>query len=82
MADEPTDHTLALLRRLDAKLDRLQSGLDDHTGRLQRLEQRSGLVERRAGGGVGPASGPSLERVMLRLDEIERRLRRLEDHSL
>ena len=48
MADVPTDHTLALLRRLDAKLDRLQAMVDDHTGRLQRLEQRYGRTDRGA----------------------------------
>jgi hypothetical protein len=37
---EGSDHTLAWMRRLDAKLDRVLSVLEDHTGRLQRLEGR------------------------------------------
>ena len=35
---EPTDHTLALLRRMDAKFDRLQADVPDLRGRLQRIE--------------------------------------------
>jgi hypothetical protein len=35
---EPTDRTLALLRRMDAKLDRLQADVTDLRGRLQRVE--------------------------------------------
>ncbi len=83
MADEPTDHTLALLRRLDAELGRLQATLDDHTGRLQRLERRSGQAEGRLDGG-SVVFGPTLDRdrLTVRLDEIERRLRRLEDTTL
>lgn len=78
MADAPTDHTLALLRRLDAKLDRLQAMVDDHTGRLQRLEQRYG----RGAGSDGGRLSVDPSRVLVRLDGIERRLRRLEDTSL
>ena len=37
---EPTDHTLALLHRMDAKLDRLQSDVTDLRGRLQRVKGR------------------------------------------
>lgn len=37
---EGGDHTLAWMRRLDAKLDRMLSVLEDHTGRLQRVEGR------------------------------------------
>lgn len=32
--------TLPMLQRIDAKVDRLQSTLDDHTKRLLRLERR------------------------------------------
>ena len=35
---EPTDCTLVLLRRMDAKLDRLQADVTDLCGRLQRVE--------------------------------------------
>ena len=61
MADETDNHTLPLLRRMDAKLDRVQSTLDDHTGRLQRLEGRMTQLDARVG------------------DQLERRIRRLED---
>ena len=37
---EPESLTLTTLQRLDAKLDRVQSTLDDHTQRLLRLERR------------------------------------------
>lgn len=37
---EPENLTLQYLRRMDAKLDRLQTTLDDHTQRLLRLERR------------------------------------------
>jgi hypothetical protein len=81
MADAPTDHTLALLRRLDAKLDRLQAMVDDHTGRLQRLEQRYGRADRSArDDGERSCLDPS--RFLMRLDGIERRLRKLEDGTL
>jgi hypothetical protein len=37
---ETGDHTLAWMRRLDAKLDRVLAVLEDHTGRLQRVGGR------------------------------------------
>lgn len=37
---EPENLTLPYLRRMDAKLDRLQTMLDDHTRRLLRRERR------------------------------------------
>jgi uncharacterized protein YlxW (UPF0749 family) len=37
---ETTDHTLALLRRMNAKLDRLQSEVTDLRHRLQPVEGR------------------------------------------
>jgi hypothetical protein len=46
---EPTDHTLALLRRMDAKLDRLQSDVTDLRGRLQRVEGRVTSLDARLG---------------------------------
>jgi predicted nuclease with TOPRIM domain len=78
MADDPADPALHLLRRLDAKTDRVQSTLDDHTGRLQRLEQRSTRIERRVGDIVDQHNDDH-DRLRVRLDELERRLRRLED---
>jgi hypothetical protein len=49
MQDDPESHTLHLLRRLDAKIDRVQATLDDHTGRLQRIEGRLTRLEARVG---------------------------------
>ena len=46
---EPTDHNLALLRRMDGKLDRLQSDVIDVRGRLQRIEGRFTSVNARLG---------------------------------
>ncbi|MFO1035973.1 MAG: hypothetical protein U1E45_03940 [Geminicoccaceae bacterium] len=46
---EPTDHTLALLRRMDAKLYRIQSDVTDLRGRLQRVEGRLTSVDARLG---------------------------------
>ena len=37
---EPENLTLVMLQRIDAKVDRLQATLDDHTKRLLRLERR------------------------------------------
>jgi hypothetical protein len=44
---EPANHTLAYLRRLDEKLDRLHSDLGE---RLERVEGRLERVEGRLGG--------------------------------
>jgi hypothetical protein len=47
---EPTDHTLALLRRMDAKLDRLQVDVTHVRGRLQRVDGRlTGISARLVG---------------------------------
>jgi predicted nuclease with TOPRIM domain len=46
---EPASHTLAYLRRLDEKLDRLQGEVGDRfdriEGRLERVEDRLGRIE-------------------------------------
>jgi hypothetical protein len=46
---ETTDHTLALLRRMDATLDRFQSDVTDLRGRLQRIEGRLASLDARLG---------------------------------
>jgi hypothetical protein len=46
---EPTDRTLALLRRMDAKLDRLQSDVTNPRSRLQRVEDRLTSLDARFG---------------------------------
>jgi hypothetical protein len=78
VAEDPADLTPHLLRRLDAKADRMRSTLDDHTGRLQRLEHRSTRIEQRLGDLVD-RDNLDRDRLLVRLDEMERRPRRLED---
>lgn len=59
---EPENLTLTLLRRLDEKLDRAVSDLQDVKARLTSVEVGQAGLDRR------------LDRVDLRLDRIERRL--------
>lgn len=77
---EPTDHTLALLRRMDAKLDRLQSDVTDLRGRLQRVEGRLTSVDARLG--VLETFDSEVTRIDRRLDEHGRRLARIEDVTI
>ena len=44
---EPENLTLLMLQRIDAKVDRLQTTLDDHTKCLLRLERRIRELEKR-----------------------------------
>ena len=67
--NEPESHTLAYLRRIDGKLDRLQATADDHTQRLLRLERR--LLDR---DGEILRHDEVLAQVAQRLARIERRL--------
>ena len=74
---EPTDHTLALLRRMDAKLDRLQADVTDLRGRLQRVEGRLTSVDARLGVlETFDGGGSRLDR---RLDEHGRRRSQMAD---
>jgi hypothetical protein len=79
---DPTvsDHTLALLRRVDAKLDRLQADVTDLRGRLQRVEGRLTSLDARLG--VIEGFDRELTRVDHRLDEQGRRLARVEDATV
>jgi hypothetical protein len=42
---EPENHTLAYLRRIDEKLDRIAGRMDGVEGRLDRVEGRLGRIE-------------------------------------
>ncbi|MFZ1430351.1 MAG: hypothetical protein WAS21_26700 [Geminicoccaceae bacterium] len=61
--------TLLMLQRIDAKIDRLQSTLDDHTKRLLRLERRH--IER---DGDALRQDQAMALFDQRLARIERRL--------
>ena len=74
---EGSDHTLAWMRRLDAKLDRVLSVLEDHTGRLQRLEGR--LTSLSARFAEIETFDREVTRIDQKLDEHGRRLGRVED---
>ena len=62
MADEPYNLMLQLLRRMDAKLDRVVEDVQDLKVRMTHVEEGLAGVNRR------------IDRVELRLDRIERRL--------
>ena len=62
MAEEPDNHTLAYLRRLDGMLDRV-------IGDLGELKTRAGILEQQ----YAPLS-TRIDRIEDRLDRIERRL--------
>lgn len=66
---EPTGHTLALLRRMDAKLYRLQRV----EGRLTSVDARLGVLETLDG---------EVSRIDRRLDDHGRRLARVEDATV
>jgi hypothetical protein len=77
---DPTDHTLALLRRMDAKLDWLQADVTDLRGRLQRAEDRLTSLDARLG--VLETFDAEVTRLDRRLDEHGRRLARIEDATV
>ena len=62
MADEPESLVLALLREMDAKLDRLIDDVHELKTRVGILEQQYASLSNR------------IDRVELRLERIERRL--------
>jgi predicted nuclease with TOPRIM domain len=61
MVDEPENHTLALLRRMDAKLDRVLEDVHDLKVRMSSVEEAMAGIHRR------------LDRLDVRVDRIERR---------
>ena len=62
MSDTTADLTLALLRRLDGRLDELRTDMREVKERLGLLEQTGASISRR------------VDRIEDRLDRIERRL--------
>jgi hypothetical protein len=76
MADEPDNLVLAMLRRMDQKLDHVLQEQGDHRLRLARLEEGLGHLRADVAGLHVDFAGLSLrnDRVVERLDRIERRL--------
>jgi len=62
MAEEPDNLVLKMLRRMDAKLDRVGEDIRDLKVRMSSLEENAAVVNRR------------LDRIEDRLDRIEKRL--------
>ena len=62
MADEPDNLVLQMLRRIDAKLDRVIEDVQDLKMRMTHVEEGLAGVNRR------------LDRLEMRVDRIERRL--------
>ena len=62
MVDEPDNLILQLLRRVDAKIDRMAEDIQDLKLRMTHVEEGLAGVNRR------------LDRLELRVDRIERRL--------
>jgi hypothetical protein len=71
-----TDPTLALLQRMDAKLDRLQGDVTDLRGRLQCVEGRLTSVDARLG--FLETFDGEVTHISRRFDEHGRRLTRVE----
>jgi archaellum component FlaC len=76
MADEPDNLVLVMLRRIDAKLDRVIEDVRDLKVRMTNVEERLGAVEMSIAG-----INRRIDRIELRLDRIERRLD-LVDHPV
>jgi hypothetical protein len=62
MADEPLNHTLELLRRMDAKLDRIIDDVGDLKVRVTSLEENYAAMNRR------------LDRMERDMHQVKRRL--------
>ncbi len=69
MADEPDNVVLMLLRRIDAKLDRVIEDVQDLKIRMTNVEERLAAVEMSIAG-----VQRRIDRVETRLDRIEKRL--------
>lgn len=82
MGGESDNLVLALLREMRTEttsgFGRVEASLADHTGRLQRLETRTSSISLRLDE-VAPGVTEDTPRIDRRLDEFDRRLRRLED---
>ena len=68
MAEEPDNVVLVLLRRMDAKMDRVIDDLHDVKVRLTAVEQGLNVVQRR------------IDRLEDRVERIERRLDLVDAH--
>ncbi len=69
MASKPEDIVLVLLRRMDAKLDRITDDLRDIKPRLTSVERQLGELRVDLAG-----QAARIDRIEVRLDRIERRL--------
>lgn len=78
MTTEPEGLILRMLRELGAGQDRIEAVLTDHSGRLQRLDMRTTSIDRRLSE-VAVGISEDTDRINRRLDDIDRRVRRLED---
>ncbi len=74
---EPTDQTLALVRRMDAKLDRLHTDANELRRRFQRIEVR--LTSHAARLGVLTTYAGEVTRLDRRFDGQDRGLDRIKD---
>ena len=66
MPDDIANHTLAFLRRLDGRLDRLADDMQDVKARLGSLEQKMAIVV------------TDLATLSVRMDRMDARLERIE----
>ncbi len=69
MSDAPDNLMLVYLRRIDEKLDRLADSVADLSRRVTSLETKVALLH-----GDFAAQSERIDRVVLRLDRIERRM--------
>jgi archaellum component FlaC len=73
MVDEPENLTLVFLRRLDAKMDVVQTDIHDMKDRLTAVELGLASVRREIA-----VLGEAVATTNARVDRIERRLERIE----
>jgi tetrahydromethanopterin S-methyltransferase subunit G len=69
MSDEPDSLVLRYLRRIDERMDRVETRLSELVGRTGLLEQGYASVSRR------------LDQIDLRIERIERRLDLVGEHT-
>lgn len=69
MSDTPDNLVLALLRKMDGKLDRLTSDVQDLKHRMTSVERQLGELRVDMAGMAG-----RIDRLEVRIDRIERRL--------
>ena len=74
MSDEPDNLIHVMLRRIDAKLDRIIDDVADLKGRMTSLELEVARLSMRVA-----ETNARIDRIEVRLDRIERRLDLVED---